>query len=940
MYKMIEQLVKTANELDAMGPGWSENKGSLESSFDKAVEKENKNKATKKAPDIGMKEVEQINREKNAFEKDNIEKEAGAYKGYVPWPMENDKIFGQALDYANQDTENEDLMMKRYYRGLREIYNNPNFNNAIGEQILPNMIAQNQKGIDLFGTKKKRVAEYSDKLNQVKGSTQKLHDDVANKLKKLKPEDLGDYNAFRDTLALQNAITNGVKMYDKKSNMNSVIENTYKYAQFSNSMLDKISKEILDNFIEKNASFREDYYKNKRVPKMKKEAEDPLAQMNRVNDSHRNSFMGGSFNQQQQFASSDKNEDEVADEEKEGNALAQMNRVNNSHRNSFKMASEGYIVTDLNAILEKIASVRPISKEELKAVAYEFNKVAYESNKSAIEKIAAEDEKDKISKVDFEKVKKMADFKFDNANNMKSGTFISYPEINGSDITMRSAIVLESSNDDVSNTKCKFVLSNDGRIKFLSGEEFPCKESAVPFKFKTVEFRTLKQGDNFIVLDGDKVITPSHVRYIDSLSVGGFGVDKKVETIGYNFRLEPIYSKEKLRDMEASGNGLCGGSLLKNNKDYSVLTLSDTKLEKVPYDEFVTRKAKESVADESLVNSLMPYSVKDKDYVLSTSEDTKVILVKGSITNNIKSDKEFNEKRNLIEAGYDIQKVAFALNTVTVECMDRHMKLYNISVDYKDTDERLFALRNQKFNRISEGKLKAILRIIKFQGNKLNEIIYKAKNEPKAVYPIPSDCTIKDIKRLQGGNITNISSKAVKDTFNKYVNPLSIAKSVATATMGGLIAESAKNLIPKEGLGKAGMRAVNIIQKMSAESGELSAEFEKIAQQTENCEMLDIAKIMAIGHYYGEKLAQVIDDTDNSYPSLKDVTRDIALARPVMEKLSYDLMTLKVNQGINKVASVDSNNISRVIANMDMLYKIASAVDRDINPDKLNFVNK
>lgn len=605
-----------------------------------------------------------------------------------------------------------------------------------------------------------------------------------------------------------------------------------------------------------------------------------------------------------------------------------------------KVANE-YIVTDLNAILNKIASVNPITDEEVSAIAYTFQKKAHENQVKAMEKLAAEEEKDLPTKKDLEAVKKMAEFKFDNAATMESGTFIVFPEINGSDISMTPAVVLVA-NDDITGNSFKFVVSNDGRIKLLQNEMFICKKTGNPFKLQTTELRTLLDGNMFFALNRDSVIAPSIVSYISSLSIGGFGEENKIRTIGYNYEMSILNSQDKVREISRHGTihgnfeGI-GSSKVKTK--YNIVTLNDTKFDKISYDEFVKRKAEESVLDETTVNALMPYSAKKDKELITCDEHTKVIKIKGFITNNIKSDREFNEKRQLLESGYDIQKVAFTLNTVNIQCIDRRMKIYNVEVDYKDTDERFFALRNQRFTRISEGKLKAILRIIKFQGNRLQEVIYKAKNEPRAVIPIPTECTIEDIKKLQGGNLTNVSTDTIKQTINKYVNPLNIAKGVATATMGTMIANSAKDLVMANGLSQGGVKAINLIQKMANESGELSAKFEKLAAERESHKLLDVARVMAIGHYYGEKVAHVINDKNNAYPSLKDVTRDICLARPVLEKMAYDLTALKVNQGLNKVASVEYNDINRAICNMDYLYKIACGVDRSIDINKLHFLD-
>lgn len=600
-----------------------------------------------------------------------------------------------------------------------------------------------------------------------------------------------------------------------------------------------------------------------------------------------------------------------------------------------KNATE-YVVTDFNSIMEKIAKVNPITENDIEYIQYMFNKKSAEIQKKEMQKLAAEDEKDLPTKKELENIKKMVDFKFDNASNLSNGTFIVFPEFNGADISMIPAVILESSKNDLTSVKVKFVCTNDNRIKILKGESFLCKKVDNPFKFNMTELKTLKEKDSFFAIKGDTIINPMSINYINSLSYGD-GINlNTINTMGYCFNTIEISESDKNK----SGlDVLCRKSSCPT-KDHQILTLEDFKFHKISVDDYLQAKSKEKACDEGIIKALLPYTITSSKEVIVSSESTKVIKISGTIRNYFKSEKDFNDKRQFHEAGHDLTKIAFTLNTITIQCVDRRVGIYNVSIDYKDTEERFFNLRNQNFNRVKEGKLRAILRIIKFQGNKLNEIIYKAKNEPRAVYPIPLDCTAADINKLFGGNLTNVSKKTITDTINKYVNPLSIAKGVATATMGTMIANSAKGLIGSNGLSNTGLKAINLIQKMSSESAVLSSSFEKKAQELEDNNILDLSRVLALSHYYGEKVAHIINDTHNSYPGIKGVTRDILAARPVLEKIAYNTARLKINQGFHKVASIDNNELNRAIANIDYLYKIAIAVDKSIDTNDLKFISK
>ena len=246
-------------------------------------------------------------------------------------------------------------------------------------------------------------------------------------------------------------------------------------------------------------------------------------------------------------------------------------------------------------------------------------------------------------------------------------------------------------------------------------------------------------------------------------------------------------------------------------------------------------------------------------------------------------------------------------------------------------------LRKQIFNRISKGKLKAILRILKFEGNTISEIIFKAKNEQKAEYPIPASCTIKDIQELQGGDVHNVSKEAVKGAVQKYINPLNIAKGLALATASGLVTDGVGQLLAKYPASPNVASKLGGFAKFFSESAELSGAFEKAAQEYESEDFLDYARVIALSGHFSEKVATALEDHNNVYPSLKDVAHEIVMAKPVLEKFAYDLTALKVNQSMHKTEMVPNNIIRGAIENMDTLYKMAYGIDNAIDKDNLTF---
>ena len=611
------------------------------------------------------------------------------------------------------------------------------------------------------------------------------------------------------------------------------------------------------------------------------------------------------------------------------------------------MPKKAEIITDLNALLEKTASIKPMTDEEFEAISYVLSKKAHDKFVAKLEKMAEEDTE--LTRRELEIIEKKANFKFTDASQMKHGDFIVFPEIDGSEVSLTPAVVLsnlDNSMVDIKGKIFKFICSIDGRIKVLDGDKFLCARAEDrAFKLPVTGLGSLKEGDTFFALNGNKVLVPSSVRSITAPRIGdAYRYDESsINKICNIFECSTIDSAENKKDIYFSPSSPRG-----NGRDswrrgkFSIVSLEGKKFENTTMHEFLEAKSKETGLPQEKINAVIPrwaLDVEENGGKLLTSDmQTPVIKVKGVITTNFKTQEEYDTKSRLHEAGYDVEKVAFTTNQVTVYCVDRKQNIFNMTVEYKDTEERFMNLRKQIFNRISKGKLKAILRILQFQGNIISEIVFKAKNEQKAQYPIPANCTIENIKEIQGGDMHNVSKENVKGAIQKYVNPLNIAKGLAVATASGLITDAAGTLAAQHPITPQMAAKLTGFTKFFSESVELSGAFEKAAQDYESEDFLDYARVLALSGHFSEKIATVLNDNNNVYPSIKDVAHEIMLAKPVLEKFAYDLTSLKVNQSLQGREMIPNNIIRGAIENMDTLYKIAYNIDKAIDKSDLKFL--
>lgn len=577
---------------------------------------------------------------------------------------------------------------------------------------------------------------------------------------------------------------------------------------------------------------------------------------------------------------------------------------------------------DLDSLIEKVANLKPMTDKQYEALAYVINKKAYEDNREYLNKIAEEIKNEPApTRKELALTEKANHFKFDDISIMDHGDYIVFPEMINGEFSLTPAIVFKNTSSHLEIEKSKpqkFIMALDGRIKLINGDKFLCKKAdEKKFNLPRIAINQLQKGDRFFVIDKDLVSNPYTVEHVYSAKVHW---EEKSPTM---FTRITCKTNDIIQDFS------------KHTGDVEIVTLANKKFERVPKNEFILLKSREIGVNENDIRSSISSHLFDiKNSILSVDPEQKVFKITGEIINFYKSSEELNFIGQVHDAGYELDKIAFSLNTISVQCVDRGMKLYNVTIEYKDTESRLMNLRKQNFNRISEEKLKAILRIVKFQGNKVREVIFKAKNEPNANFPIPADCTIEDIKKLEGGNITNVSANNVKNVISKYVNPNELGKNIAKATISGLAMDAAFKTFGKTNGFKT---AINFINKMANESAEISAKLEKLAQDKENEYFLDMAKVALVSNLFHEKLASVIEDNKNYYPDLKGISREILQARPVLEKMAYDLTTIKVNQTMNKVNFIDQTLVNRTINSFDSLYKTASEVFNTINESNLNF---
>lgn len=591
-----------------------------------------------------------------------------------------------------------------------------------------------------------------------------------------------------------------------------------------------------------------------------------------------------------------------------------------------KEEKQAAIITDLDAILEKVAGINAMTDEQYQAIADALNKKAHQEYKENLEKMASEMPDLEMTRMEKRAMEEKLTGKFHTLSSFGNGEFILFPEIVNKAISLTPAVVFKTS-------KGKMVLTNDRRFEVVKDpSKFICKKAPTEFKIKMSSVDKLNNNDNFILLVGDKAEPVKTVTVTRNYKKGKDLFDAEANKDAVNSITTFVhYKDEGARD---SDRGAGRGKFCIMETSVPVTTTKE---------ECLTLLAKHNAMPENEVRAVVREFESWCDAPITVvSPKTPIIVVGDKITTRVESNKQYEELMKMASAGYEIElgteKLAFSLNTVTVKCLNPRNKIFNLEIDYKDTSERMLNKRRQEFKGISIGKLKAILYMLKFEGNIINEIIYKAKNEPQAQYPLPVGCTQDDINAVFGGNQVNVSKQAIKDNVAKFVDPYTLAKGVATAAGASLIATSAANQIRKGGVsGKVIADALNFVSRVAMQSEELCASYEKIAIEKESVIHQDYAKAFAIGNIFCEKVAHAIKDQGNAYPSIKDASECILASKPVLEKFAYEITKEKVNS----LRNGNTENMTVLCSSADVLdkiYKVAYELDKAIDFSDMKFM--
>lgn len=563
---------------------------------------------------------------------------------------------------------------------------------------------------------------------------------------------------------------------------------------------------------------------------------------------------------------------------------------------------------DFDEILEKTSSISEITDEQYKNIESIFAKKALDDWESDMEKIASEDISEERShfKMIMEGIKNLP---LRNIHTMKNGQKIHFPEVNGSDMSMTPGIVMKNiipfrSSENKYKSKAEkalqdtretsiMVITDDGRYIVLPKEEpMFAIEVEDTWKLKTVEFTTMKEEDIYTALNGNNILFP--------FKAG----NKSIPEIRDVSNEGAITEKIPNPNVSAFKLSVIGCEEYPSGENFSIVESSGNTFNKTTRDEFaISLESKFSPEQIALIKANLPYG----DFY-ACDATTPVVKLTGSIKNYLRHPKELMFSG---ASGDNLFKEA-SVNSISLEVVSPERRIYDLKLQWKDNSKTIPSMKRKEFENIQEAKLQGILLAMGLLRSEVAELVEKAIANNRAVMDMPMSATP---EKITGGDVEGTISRAMsnfKNTVLTKKNLENYSTAVIGEQLGGIASNSATMANLLEGA-----------SKWASESEILSIEFEKIAADKNSTSMLDVAKLMTSSYNMANAIKLACEGKDMGM--FKESCILIDKKTPSLEKMAYELISLKVAQYENKDEIISPSLIHGALNNIDRMFKVAKA---------------
>lgn len=316
----------------------------------------------------------------------------------------------------------------------------------------------------------------------------------------------------------------------------------------------------------------------------------------------------------------------------------------------------------------------------------------------------------------------------------------------------------------------------------------------------------------------------------------------------------------------------------------------------------------------------MSYTNSNHIIIVGNLYDIKAIPLRYSPMKVFRSKKEIFD---LFDATADlrIQKNASANETISLK-KNTDSGSYDLSINYKDKNRKVFKNMNRSLYGLEPEKLKGVLTYLGYDDISADSIANRADRSFKSSHTLPAN------NRASEVNVGDVESRA-KQRAKKIVGKAIEVGVPTSLALGGAyvlsrnLAESNPGAFHRNKI----INALNFVNgkfpyKTASElNADISAQFEKIAGDYSSPSALRVAKALNIGARYFEKIAAV--EAGKIY-SLQEISRDIVNVRDVFNKTACQLLELNDMQLMKGENQIDGVMIKEAIDQIDLLLKTAT----------------
>lgn len=615
---------------------------------------------------------------------------------------------------------------------------------------------------------------------------------------------------------------------------------------------------------------------------------------------------------------------------------------------------------ELDDLMEKVSSMKLFDEESKSSLSKIVEKA---TNKAYMRKFASENdmsEIEKLSALTKQAVEKLASVNWENAATLANGTPIVFPEVKGKSLEMTPAVVVGKyirigNSDIINNEKQKMIITSDGRGLFVKqGDQFLCaRQSSVKFDIKTSSLSSLEGGSIITAFKGDEALPLMRVERVQRIKVRStLSSDGGVERTDDDYCVSPnekpvspasvlnviktyymrLVSSDYSDLSEAFNADKKNDSNVGDYLEYGELRLQELngkKFDSVPVFDFLNQKSNEVDLDKSdlsriygtastrIVEQSSKGDFRDKvkeSFVFCTDPETRVIVLKGTISNFVHTAQELEKFVN-----YELGEEKIASSKEYVDIQKTVDGSYNVKIAYIDKKERLFKSVYKQFDNVSVSKMQGILKSLNFEANQVAEITVKADKEKKAHMELPAGA---DPSIVFGAPAINEAKQSVNQITGLFNN-----KEINNMISGG-VAENWVYPLLENATGPIGDAITTVLTSIASQDAECGEYFEKIAVEHQSEYMQEIAKLMYVGKNIAEKTASVCKGS--FYPKLKDTCSEILDLETHMSKTASELLDLKSAQIRNKNEIVPMNVIQNAVVGIDNLYKMAYLLNENL----------